>query len=156
EVCAPFRMDLDQGFRNRDHVHGARDRSAHAHREVDIVDAWDVAAGKDGLPDLGALLRGERHAAAGLAALLRLPLGLTTLLALLRRRSLLTLRGLSLGLRLTLLGLRLLLHLTLLALLTLAGGLPLLAGLSLGALRAALGSLLTLALLALLALRGLA
>ena len=92
-------MDLDQHLRNLDHAHVGWHPGADADREVDAIDSRHAAVGQDGLPDLRALLFGQRHAAAGLT-LLRLTLRSLTALRLLSLRllALLPLRSRPLGL----------------------------------------------------------
>ena len=89
-VSAPFGMDLDQRGRHFDDAHAGRNDGADAEREVDAVNTRHVAAGQDGLLDLGALLGGQVDGAAGTLALLSLPL---LSLALLRALPCLTLLG---------------------------------------------------------------
>jgi hypothetical protein len=93
-VSAPFGMDLDQRGRHFDDAHAGRNDGADAEREVDAVNTRHVAAGQDGLLDLGALLGGQ-VSSAGTLALLRLALLALSSLTLLSRGSLLTLLGLS-------------------------------------------------------------
>src|SRR5262245_14779664 len=99
-VSAPLRMNVHDDRRDRDDADARRHHRAHADREVDVGRARYVAAGENGLPDLGALLRRQRGAAAAGLLLLRLVGRVLTLrsragLALL---ALLALRGLALGL----------------------------------------------------------
>ena len=95
-MSSPLRINLDQRRRDLDHADPGRHRHPHVERKVDSVDAGDVVAGKHGLLDPGALLRGQSHVAVrpALPSLVGLPLVLLSL----------ALRGL----RLILLGLALL------------------------------------------------
>src|SRR5262249_41324143 len=84
-VTAPIRVDLDQRRRDLHHAHAGRHLGADADREIDVACARHIAADQHGLPDLGALVAGQRHAAA--AALLGLSLwGLSCLAGLTLRR----------------------------------------------------------------------
>src|SRR5215831_6661098 len=95
EVAAPFRVNLDQHRDDLDHVHAGRNRGADRDREVDVAGPRHVAANEHGLADLGALLAGQRHVAAGLiGAALGLAAAALTLLA--RLALLLPLRHLAL------------------------------------------------------------
>jgi len=74
-VSAPLRIDFDERGGHIDNPHARRYRGSDAQREVDVVHARYVPAGKDGLLNARALLRVERHAATGsLRTLLRLTL----------------------------------------------------------------------------------
>src|SRR5262249_17790355 len=104
-VSAPLRLDFDERGGHIDNPHPRRHRSSNGQRLVGVVHARYVAAGEVGLLDPRALLRVERHAAAGsLRGLLRLPLLRLALLRSLALSSLtllcarLTLLSLSLGL----------------------------------------------------------
>src|SRR5262249_56008388 len=98
-------MDVHDDRGDRDHAHARRHRGAHADREVDIAGTRYIAASQDRLPDFGALLCRQAHAAARLALLSLTLLGLP-LLAGLTLLTLLPLPGLTLGL-VSLLALRL-------------------------------------------------
>jgi hypothetical protein len=129
-VSAPLRIDLDKRGGSFDDAHPRGHRCPDVKREVDAVDARDVAAGKDRLLNPGALLRGQRHVAASLTLLSLALLSLTLLSLALLSLALLSLTLLSLvRLGLTLLSLTLL---VLLALRRLSLGLIALPALALG------------------------
>jgi hypothetical protein len=97
-VSAPLRIDLDERGGSFDDAHPRGHRCPDAKREVDVVDARDVAAGKDRLLNPGALLRGQRHVAASLTLLSLTLLSLTLLSLTLLSLTLLSLTLLSLTL----------------------------------------------------------
>src|SRR5262249_28196422 len=70
---SPRGMDVHEDGGAFDHAHALRPRGPPADREVDIAGTRYIAAGQDRLPDFGALLCRQAHAAARLA-LLSLPL----------------------------------------------------------------------------------